>query len=279
MKQIWVLLLSVNLLLTAAAQKNTGNGGTGTTPEGSGTGMSTGGKHTGELNPTGTITGGGTIVPAGSDNTTPIPAGSDNTITGEMTVSGGGTPNDSTPMAGSDPYFSTGSGNPEFRTDPASDHGSMTRILMVREKDREKIHQWTGELMKFSLSAVLFFFSLVMYYRSVRLLREARSQSPSQHPLAGSWIWLPVLALAVTWYLMWRMEGQGLILFLSSFFLTASTLPFLVASLNFTHSIYVMRKSGTATPGLSAESLASLIFSLVGFAANILKIISFVYGG
>ncbi len=148
--------------------------------------------------------------------------------------------------------------------------------ISIRESDKLRVNKLVSDLMKFTLSLVLFFYSIIMYYRSIRLLYEVKNKK-SNH--LEHWIILPLLCIAAIWWYFWLQESQGLILLLTSFCLVASTLPYLMASLNFTNSIYAIRKSENDSPFLSSESLASLIFSLVAFTANIFKIILFINEG
>lgn len=214
--------------------------------------------HDGGTSNTGGTSGSNTGGIGGS-NTISI---SDGSGTGPETATGPGTP------AGTD-----NTGNITFSLDSKN---KIIETLIIKEKDKSRVNKWVSELMKFTLSLVLFFYSLIMYFRSVRLLNEVRNleSNYSEH-----WIWSSTIVIGVLWFFFWQLEHQGLLLLLSSYCLVSSILPFLLASLNFTNSIYAIRKSEIDAPLLSSESLASLIFSLVAFTANIFKIIVFINDG
>jgi len=196
--------------------------------------------------------------------------------------SNGGTPNsdNGTPNAGSD---NTGIGTPDVTDGIMQDSidavikSEIIKELTIQAKDSQRVRHGISEIMILTLGIILFIFSIIMYYRSVNLLNEVKrvtkGTSPNQHfALIG-----PIILIASIWIFFWWMEKQGIIFYLASFCLTASTLPYLLGSLNFTNSIFALRRSENESPLLSSESIASLIFSLVAFAANILKIVSFLH--
>ncbi len=234
-----------------------------------------------------------TNIPAGNNNANSTSTGKDNSVnknnpaaddnteqTEKDTIKyGSGDPN--IPGNGTIPPTnrmipSTDTGEPGSDTGPQDTE--IIKILTIKEADQARMNMLVGDLMKFTLSIILFFFSMIMYSRSRHLLQEVKNTT-SPYKFYKDWTLLPIVIIGTIWGLYFNLEQQGLILLLTSFFLISSTLPFLLASLNFTNAIHAIRKNEENSKLLTSESFASLIFSLVGFIANIFKIIVFINHG